>query len=257
MRKEKKLEPGAPCILNIPSSRTGRGKHHQKQIRNHSFQTTIEDLQTASTMAPEKHSETSDSSHAKDAGQHDDKARGSDGHHGSFHMLKKKVGNSIIGGVHTLKSGEKEVREKRKQATYEPTHHWWQPPLSAWIPESNREILCLIVMYNIAIALLGKYTSFCGEPSDNDKEVHTFCSDDYILIQDKALNGFAVGLFLLLAFRANQAYDRFWEGRKNWGRLREVCRDFARLVCSHVVVETGKLQESRRVVACPWYKTQL
>mmetsp|Transcript_23277 Transcript_23277/g.48373 ORF Transcript_23277/g.48373 Transcript_23277/m.48373 type:complete len:114 (+) Transcript_23277:105-446(+) len=62
-----------------------------------------------------------------------------------------------------------------------------------------------------------------------------------MLLEDKVLTGFAVGMFLLLAFRANQAYDRFWEGRKNWGRLREVSRDFARMVCTLVQVETDSL----------------
>lgn len=61
--------------------------------------------------------------------------------------------------------------------------------------------------------------------------------------------GFAVGMFLLLAFRANQAYDRFWEGRKMWGRAREVCRDFARLVCNHVeCTSADDIADRRRAV---------
>lgn len=57
-------------------------------------------------------------------------------------------------------------------------------------------------------------------------------------------------MFLLLGFRANQAYNRFWEGRRAWGRMREVARDFTRLVCTHVRVETkSDCDDRRRAVA--------
>ena len=32
---------------------------------------------------------------------------------------------------------------------------------------------------------------------------------------------------LLLVFRTNTAYDRWWEGRKMWGALVNNCRNFA------------------------------
>lgn len=36
-------------------------------------------------------------------------------------------------------------------------------------------------------------------------------------------------LGVLLGFRTNQSYDRFWEGRKLWGRVFEKCRSVARI----------------------------
>lgn len=160
--------------------------------------------------------------------------------------IKKKISHvmedAVVGTMQTFHIGDMEVRAERRQLNYEPTHHWWKPPLAAWVPEYNREILLVLFMYNALVPILAKFTAFCGEKSDDDVEIHTFCSDDFILLEDNALTGFAVGLFLLLAFRANQAYDRFWEGRKNWGRMREVSRDFTRLVCAHVQVENGKAQ---------------
>ena len=36
-------------------------------------------------------------------------------------------------------------------------------------------------------------------------------------------------LGLLLVFRTNRAYDRFWEGRKLWGKLTNMTRELARL----------------------------
>lgn len=144
----------------------------------------------------------------------------------------------MIGTKNTFKLGDKEVRKCRRQLVFPPTARWWEPPLSSWLPEYNREILLLLFLYNCSIPFLAYFTNFCGNASDNDVENHMFCSDDFVLLEDKVLTGFAVGLFLLLAFRANQAYDRFWEGRRSWGRMREVSRDFTRLVCSQVEIAT-------------------
>ncbi len=41
-----------------------------------------------------------------------------------------------------------------------------------------------------------------------------------------------VALGLLLVFRTNASYDRFWEGRKLWGGIVNDSRNFARLICS-------------------------
>lgn len=153
----------------------------------------------------------------------------------------------LVGNPQTFLKTADERREKRRQMTYEPTHHWWEPPLRAWVPETNREILLLLFAYNALVVLLAKYTAFCGTP-DPQKVIneHVFCDDDWILLEDKALVGFAVGMFLLLAFRANQAYDRWWEGRKVWGRTREVCRDYARLVCNHIECNGRNDEADRR-----------
>jgi len=43
-------------------------------------------------------------------------------------------------------------------------------------------------------------------------------------------------LSLLLVFRTNAAYDRFWEGRKSWGSIIVACRDVAK----HCNVHIGK-----------------
>ncbi|MCB0480699.1 MAG: bestrophin family protein [Flavobacteriales bacterium] len=40
-----------------------------------------------------------------------------------------------------------------------------------------------------------------------------------------SLLGIILGLFLV--FRTNTAYDRWWEGRKMWGQLVNICRNFA------------------------------
>jgi len=39
---------------------------------------------------------------------------------------------------------------------------------------------------------------------------------------------------LLLVFRTNSAYDRFWEGRKLWGTLINRCRNLASLAVTNM-----------------------
>ena len=60
-------------------------------------------------------------------------------------------------------------------------------------------------------------------------EMHfwSFSKDDYIknIIQMHTLLGFA--LSMLLVFRTNTAYDRWWEGRKLWGALVNNSRNLA------------------------------
>jgi ion channel-forming bestrophin family protein len=47
-----------------------------------------------------------------------------------------------------------------------------------------------------------------------------------------SMMGFAIGL--LLVFRTNSSYDRFWEGRKLWGGIVNETRNLARAVCVHL-----------------------
>ncbi|EKX39214.1 hypothetical protein GUITHDRAFT_76565 [Guillardia theta CCMP2712] len=58
-----------------------------------------------------------------------------------------------------------------------------------------------------------------------------------------------VGAFLsiLLVFRTDQAYDRFWEGRKQWSSLNSQCRSISRLVLSNLPI--GMAQEFLSLVA--------
>lgn len=42
--------------------------------------------------------------------------------------------------------------------------------------------------------------------------------------------GAGVSLFLLMAFRTNSAYERWYEGRKEWGAISGAATELARLV---------------------------
>lgn len=47
----------------------------------------------------------------------------------------------------------------------------------------------------------------------------------------------SVALGLLLVFRTNQSYDRWWEGRKLWGAMVNTCRNLARATSVHLAKE--------------------
>lgn len=71
-----------------------------------------------------------------------------------------------------------------------------------------------------------------------------------ITLQALSLLGLALGIFL--GFRNNAAYDRFWEGRKLWGRLVNVSRALGRNLVTFVPsnLESARTQVSvYRVIA--------
>jgi ion channel-forming bestrophin family protein len=62
-------------------------------------------------------------------------------------------------------------------------------------------------------------------------------------------NGMAVhtivgtALGLLLVFRTNQSYDRWWEGRKLWGGMVNTCRNLARSTSVHLAAQPERLTQ--------------
>ncbi|MAY82748.1 MAG: hypothetical protein CMP59_01305 [Flavobacteriales bacterium] len=57
-------------------------------------------------------------------------------------------------------------------------------------------------------------------------------------IQIHSLLGFVIGL--LLVFRANSAYDRWWEGRQQWGALVNYSRNFSIRLISYLGAEESR-----------------
>jgi putative membrane protein len=50
-------------------------------------------------------------------------------------------------------------------------------------------------------------------------------------------------LSLLLVFRTNSSYDRFWEGRKQWGAINNECRNLARQASAWLAGDPALLRE--------------
>lgn len=58
--------------------------------------------------------------------------------------------------------------------------------------------------------------------------------------------GGALGIFV--SFRTNSAYDRWWEGRKLWGRMINTSRHFSSQVLSYLPREDGKPSEVQQTL---------
>jgi putative membrane protein len=69
-----------------------------------------------------------------------------------------------------------------------------------------------------------------------------------------ALVGVALGL--LLVFRTNASYDRYWEGRRLLGAMVNRTRDLARQIGSVVVGPAARAQRAKQVAAVYWLAAQ-
>jgi putative membrane protein len=131
----------------------------------------------------------------------------------------------------------------------------WKPPLKAWLYELNHEIVVSLVLWNAAVVALAAFTDFCGNNDNNDFDFDeestssynssSLCDDQWVMDDDVVYNALGVGMFLLLAFRAHEGYDRFWDGRKAWGRVKECCRDLTRQICFQVSISTIKAKQQQ------------
>lgn len=63
-------------------------------------------------------------------------------------------------------------------------------------------------------------------------------------VSPMAVVGAALGIFV--SFRTNSAYDRWWEGRKLWGRMINVSRHFCTQVINYLPADAGA--DRRRIV---------
>ena len=62
-----------------------------------------------------------------------------------------------------------------------------------------------------------------------------------------------VALGMLMVFRTNASYDRFWEGRKLWGGIVNECRNLARGLSVHLAADPALRDEALRwAVAWPY-----
>jgi putative membrane protein len=62
--------------------------------------------------------------------------------------------------------------------------------------------------------------------------VHQYITPVAMPLTIHTLVGVALGL--LLVFRTNASYDRYWEGRKLWGNIVNACRNLARTAQAHI-----------------------
>lgn len=88
------------------------------------------------------------------------------------------------------------------------------------------------------------------------------CACDLILLKDhqgplgipEAAHGLVGGVLgLLLVFRTNASYDRFWEGRKLWGSMVNECRNIARMTSTWLHADQPLIHRlTEWTAAYPW-----
>lgn len=77
--------------------------------------------------------------------------------------------------------------------------------------------------------------------------VATWAVDRFLEVELRLPVGFhevaGIVIGLILAFRTNTAYSRFWEGRTLWGGIVNASRNLARIVNCHACLETTEARE--------------
>ena len=119
---------------------------------------------------------------------------------------------------------EKSEFAKKKRAhhiVYHPNSSWFDPPLNAWIPNTNRIQFLVYVTFVTVLVLLARFTPFCGSPTDGANK-DEFCSKKWLFENDHILKFISAGMFILVAFRGSNSYQKYWEGRIAWGRIQTV-----------------------------------
>lgn len=102
----------------------------------------------------------------------------------------------------------------------------WSPQLLAVRGSIAPKIIlrvALVVFWSAVVVLIHKHVRHIEIPPT----VHT-------------LVGLALGL--LLVFRTNSSYERFWEGRKSWGRIINSSRNIARTASSLLKTQRATLE---------------
>ena len=122
-------------------------------------------------------------------------------------------------------------QEYMAQVVYVPKS-WSSVPISAWVPNINWLVFSLVlaIQSGATVAIFCTRVEATGSPPAS---CEGFCGS-WIHLDEKAHSHSGFALFLLIAFRANSSYDRFWEGRKLWGLLVNRTRDLARQIVHYI-----------------------
>jgi len=112
---------------------------------------------------------------------------------------------------------------------YDP-HHWWNQFFDikgSMVREILGRVLGVTLWSAVVVAIYKAGYELIAIPST----IH-------------ALVGVALGL--LLVFRTNASYDRFWEGRKAWGGIVNESRNLARVAKVHLAADPALRDETVR-----------
>jgi len=136
--------------------------------------------------------------------------------------------------------------EYKEQVAYIPKA-WSSVPTSVWVPNINWIVFVCVALMQALMTLAVYYTSDSapGREGEEEDSCQGFCGS-WLELDPKAHTHTGLALFLLLSFRANSSYDRFWEGRKLWGLTINRTRDLARQMVHYIKDDAA---QHRRMLA--------
>jgi putative membrane protein len=132
--------------------------------------------------------------------------------------------------------------ELKPQVAYNPKD-WLSIPVKLWVSNINWTVFFVVVAVQSVLTWAVFHTS---NKEENGEACHGFC-DSALRLDNKAHSYTGLALFLLIAFRANSSYDRFWDGRKQWGFTINRTRDLARQMVLYITDTEPK--KIRRILA--------
>mmetsp|Transcript_40403 Transcript_40403/g.127182 ORF Transcript_40403/g.127182 Transcript_40403/m.127182 type:complete len:654 (-) Transcript_40403:18-1979(-) len=106
--------------------------------------------------------------------------------------------------------------------------NWWNELLTLWgsrVLERITNRMAFTIACSIAVTT---FINLGDMPSSGFTYVTEFEIPGW---PHELIGGF---LSILLVFRTDQAYDRFWEGRRKWAELSSTCRDMGRIAISNL-----------------------
>jgi len=133
--------------------------------------------------------------------------------------------------LHSLSRLADDGREIHNAPQRYSSKHWWANLKSTWgcniLAAVGQQLFC-ISLWSLFVAVL--YVKVPKIPS--------------LPALPHSLLGGVIGV--LLGFRTNQSYDRFWEGRKLWGKVFELCRSLSRISLAGIDADTETYETIQR-----------
>jgi len=111
--------------------------------------------------------------------------------------------------------------------------NWWNELLTLWgsrVLERITNRMAFTIACSIAVTT---FINLGDMPSSGFNYVTEFEIPGW---PHELIGGF---LSILLVFRTDQAYDRFWEGRRKWAELSSTCRDMGRIAIANLDKRTA------------------
>ena len=97
-----------------------------------------------------------------------------------------------------------------------------------WIIKIEGRNVLFFIIYGFFVCLLDSHSYF-----------------EHLIFPDTEISIFGIAVAILLGFRNNEAYNRFWDARTAWGDLTNASRNFASQIMGYIHPPTGQENESQ------------